>query len=251
VSTESLPTNRVDQTDFFVRQQYVDFLNREPDPGGLAYWMNQIANCGNDVNCINSRRVGVSAAFFIENEFQQTGGFVYLLYKASFNRRLSFAEFQSDRSRLQAGPNLEALKQSLVSDFVTRPAFKSTYDQLGSVAYVDALFANAGVVPTPEERAALVIGLLTGRETRATVLLKVAENQPFAQKEYNSAFVLMQYFGYLRRDPDLGGFLFWLDVLNNKEPNNYRGMVCAFITSREYQLRFGAIATRSNADCSQ
>jgi len=143
------------------------------------------------------------------------------------------------------------LKQSLVNEFVTRPAFKSTYDQLGSVAYVDALFANAGVVPTPEERAALVIGLLTARETRATVLLKVAENQPFAQKEYNSAFVLMQYFGYLRRDPDLGGFLFWLDVLNNKEPNNYRGMVCAFITSREYQLRFGAVATRSNADCSQ
>jgi hypothetical protein len=81
------------------------------------------------------------------------------------------------------------------------------------------------------------------------VLLFIAENQAFAQKEFNAAFVLTQYFGYLRRDPDEGGYLFWLDVLNNRQPNNYVGMVCAFITSREYQLRFGSTVPRTNADC--
>lgn len=61
----------------------------------------------------------------------------------------------------------------------------------------------------------------------------------------------MQYFGYLRRDPDQGGYDFWLNVLENREPNNYRGMVCSFITSAEYQQRFGNTVTRINQDCSQ
>jgi len=69
--------------------------------------------------------------------------------------------------------------------------------------------------------------------------------------QYNPAFVLMQYFGYLRRDVDRDGYDFWLDVINNREPNNYHGMVCSFITSTEYQLRFGSVVTRSNADCGQ
>jgi len=69
--------------------------------------------------------------------------------------------------------------------------------------------------------------------------------------QYNPAFVLMQYFGYLRRNVDQNGFDFWLDVVNNREPNNYRAMVCAFLTSQEYQLRFGSEVTRSNADCGQ
>jgi hypothetical protein len=69
--------------------------------------------------------------------------------------------------------------------------------------------------------------------------------------QYNPAFVLMQYFGYLRRNVDQGGYDFWVDIVNNQQPNNYHGMVCAFITSTEYQLRFGSVVTRSNADCGQ
>jgi hypothetical protein len=61
----------------------------------------------------------------------------------------------------------------------------------------------------------------------------------------------MQYFGYLRRDPEEGGYLFWLDVLNNREANNYRSMVCAFLTSTEYQLRFAPVVSRTNAECGQ
>jgi hypothetical protein len=61
----------------------------------------------------------------------------------------------------------------------------------------------------------------------------------------------MEYFGYLRRDLDPGGYDFWLNVLNNREPNNYRGMVCAFITSAEYQLRFSLLVTHTNAECAQ
>ena len=77
----------------------------------------------------------------------------------------------------------------------------------------------------------------------------VADDSVFAPAEYNNAFVLMQYFGYLRRNPDQGGYDFWLNVLNNRVPNNYRAMVCAFITSTEYQVRFGSLVTHANSEC--
>ena len=66
-----------------------------------------------------------------------------------------------------------------------------------------------------------------------------------------TAFGLMQYFGYLRRNPEQEGYDFWLNVLNNRGPNNFQGMICAFLTSAEYQNRFGSAVTRTNADCGQ
>ncbi len=96
--------------------------------------------------------------------------------------------------------------------------------------------------------------MTTSGKTRAQVLLAVIEISEFKTREYNPSFVLMEYFGYLRRDPDQGGYDFWLNVLSNKLPNDpsgYRAMVCAFITSAEYQMRFGTSITRTNRDCSQ
>ena len=90
--------------------------------------------------------------------------------------------------------------------------------------------------------------LNTGAQDRGTVLKTVAENQLFRQREYNAAFVTMQYFGYLRRSPEQAGYDFWLGVLNS-QPNNFRGMVCSFLTSAEYQLRFSPVVTTSNVDC--
>jgi len=86
-------------------------------------------------------------------------------------------------------------------------------------------------------------------DSRARTVRKLIEYDEFESAEYNSAFVLAQYFNYLRREPEDGGYQFWLNVLNNREPNNYLSMVCAFITSREYQERFGSIVTYTNSDC--
>ena len=111
---------------------------------------------------------------------------------------------------------------------------------------MNALYANAGVVPPQAERAALVTALDAATETRASVLLDVMANATFRQQEQNSAFVLMQYFGYLRRDPDSGpdsdlsGYHFWLGKLNAFNGNYQQAeMVKAFITSGEYRARFG------------
>jgi hypothetical protein len=251
-------TNPVDNAQFFVREHYYDFLSRLPDQGGLDYWSSQITGCG-DPACVNSRRSGVSAAYFVELEFQQTGYVVYRIYRAALgpspsspNRaNISYQQFMPDRSQLVAGPQLPQSTLDFANRFVQRAEFLSKYRNNGTNSqFVNALFDTAGLTPFTAERQQAINAMNNGR-TRAQVLLDVIEIPEFKTREYNSAFVLMQYFGYLRRDPDQGGYDFWLDVLNNRVPGNFLGMVCAFITSAEYQQRFSPVVTRGNNVCAQ
>lgn len=211
------------------------------------------------MQCIHNQRVGVSAAFYIELEFQQTGSVIYRLYRAAFGTtandptraNISYSEFSADRPLLVAGPQLQQSTQNFVNQFVQRSAFKSIYpDSMSNTDFVNNLYNNAGLVPYTSERQAQVAAMTNSGKSRAQVLLDVIEIGEFKTREFPRAFVLMQYFGYLHRDAESGGYGFWLDVLNRlPAPNNFRNMVCAFLTSDEYQLRFGSTVTRHNADC--
>ena len=243
-------TNNIDRPDFFVRQQYRDFLGREPDTAGQSYWTNEITRCALEGNCARARRIGVSAAFFVEAEFQDTGYFVYRLYRASLGRRPTYSEFTNDRELVVGGASLELLRQAFANDWTQRAAFLQEFPLTQTNAqFVNKLFDNAGLTGFAAERQSEINAMNNAGRTRAQVLRNVIELNTFRQREYNAAFVLMQYFGYLRREIDQAGYDFWLDVVTNREPGNYRGMVCAFITSGEYQLRFGANITRSNSEC--
>ena len=247
---EVQPLNPLDDINYFVRQQYLDFLGRESDEEGLAYWTKQITQCGADKACINGKRVEVSAAFFMEPEFQQTGSFVYRLYEASYGARPTYAQFTSDRAKVVGGQNLEAKKAALSDEFVKRAEFQAAYpDSMSNADFVKKLFDTAQLKPYVAERQARIVELNLRTLTRSQALRDVAEFAEFKQREYNASFVLMQYFGYLRRDPEEEGYQFWLNVLNNRDPNNYKGMVCSFITSAEYQKRFGPFVTHSNSEC--
>ncbi len=129
-------------------------------------------------------------------------------------------------------PNvINANKQAFVNQFVTRFEFRAIYDGLNNTQYVDKLFQTTGVTPTAGERQALIDGLGNGSETRASVLFKVVDGtttitdgalvfntnygKAFYDNLFNAAFVQMEYFGYLLRDPDEGGFTFWLGKLNH------------------------------------
>ena len=197
----------------------------------------------------------MSAAFFMEQEFQRTGSFIYRLYKGSLGRQLSYAEFSADRGLEVEGPNLEATKAAIAKPFVLPPEFVAMYrDHSSAGSFVDAVLRtiNSSGVDLSDLRPELIEKYNSGanlNESRALVVRELAENTTFAQAVYNRSFVLMEYFGYLRRDPDAGGYAFWLNVIDNREPGNYRGMVCSFITSSEYQRRFSSVVTRSNADC--
>jgi uncharacterized protein (TIGR03118 family) len=417
---DSVPsaTNPIDDPAFFVRQQYLDFLNREPDQSGATFWTNQITSCGSDATCIAQKRINTSGAFFLSNEFQNTGMVVLLANKAAFGpsafglpSSVPYGEFERGDQALQKDlvfgqPNfdsqLDANKQAYFADFVNRPDFKDRYDNLTNAQYVDALLANEGLSPSdftvnlsnsqevpptnpttsggaarprsfgtarfqinaaetainmtatisnidvngtqtadtndnliaahihagasvqpgvnggvvwgffgspfndnnPDDhvltptaggvggtftdkwdspegngttlaaqlpniragrayinfhttqygggeirgnfpatqvfRDSLVSSLNAATDTRAIVLRKIAESVDATNFEFNRAFVIMQYFGYLRRDADVAGFNFWLNKLNSFGGNfTTAEMVKAFITSSEYRQRFG------------
>ncbi len=252
--------NPLDEARFFARQHYLDFLNREPDQGGWDYWTAQITDCGNDALCIHQRRIGVSGAFFVELEFQRTGYVVYRMHRAAFGNeanaptlaKLTFEQFMADRPLIVDGPGLPQSTIDFANAFVQRQSFLTEYPLSQTNAqFVNKVFDTAGLTPYATERQQQIDAMTNNGKTRAQVLLDVIEIVEFKDREYNRSFVLMEYFGYLRRGVDLGGYNFWLNVLNNQEPNNYRGMICSFITSEEYQQRFGTLVTRTNADCAQ
>jgi uncharacterized protein (TIGR03118 family) len=412
-------TNPIDDTAFFVRQHYLDFLNREPDPSGYAFWQNEINSCGGNAQCVEVKRINVSAAFFLSIEFQGSGVAAYLTHRAAFGPNTSgspaavlYGNFMHDLEELNNGvvfgqpgsdAKAEANKVAYYNEFVTRPEFVSKYPStLTNDQYVDNLLASAGLSPSdfvvnltnsqevppshptttssarrdssygtahfvfnggstaltmtatinnldftgsqtadtndnvtnahihagpsvqpgvngpvvwgfigtpfndnnpndavvtpfvtgvganvsgkwdaPEGngttlaaqldnirngrayinfhtsqfgggeirgdfpatqafRDALVAGLNGATETRATVLRKVSESSFLKTREFNIAFVTMEYFGYLRRDPEVGGFNFWLGKLNSFGGDYVQSeMVKAFISSSEYRQRFG------------
>ena len=254
--------NPLETARFFVRQQYADFLAREPDAAGWDYWTGQIAACGADLACARQRRVAVSNAFFFEQEYQQTGAFVYRLYKAAFGvnagYRPSYPQFVGDVARLAGG----STKLALANDFSSRLDFLEAYPaRMAPAEFVDALIRNAqngSGVNLNGQRGTLLS--LYEQGGRALVLRELVDeragnpvaNQPLVDAEYNRAVVLTQYFGYLRRETDAGGYQFWLALLNRyplRSPLGQNSMVCAFITSAEYQQRFSATAPRGNSEC--
>ncbi len=413
-------TNPIDNTSFFVRQHYLDFLNREPDAAGQAFWENEINSCGAVAACIENKRINVSAAFFLSFEFQRTGYLAYLAHRTAFGANASgspapilYGNFERDVQALQKGyvfgaagadAVLEANKVAYFNEFVTRPEFVQKYPStLTNEQYVDNLLASAGLSPSqvrlfvvsltngqevppavpttttgaarpassgtarfqfndaqtalsftatisnidvggqtadtnddliaahihagpsvapgvngpvvwgffgspfndnnpndqvffptsggvggtfrgkwdaPEGNGTTLAAQLTnlregrayinfhtkqftggeirgnfpaadafrnqlvaainGGATRAQILRMISESEELNTREFNAAFVTMEYFGYLRRDPDTAGFNFWLNKLNSFNGNFIAAeMVKAFISSSEYRQRFG------------
>jgi photosystem II stability/assembly factor-like uncharacterized protein len=256
-------------TAFFVRQHYHDFLNREPDAGGLAFWMNEIDSCST-AECREVKKINVSAAFFLSIEFQETGYLAYRTYRAAYGQTTSpnvavpvpiirFNEFLPDSQRIGLGvqvgignweQQLENNKVAYFQEFVQRQRFITAFPlALTPAQFVDGLNQNSGGVLSQSERDQLVAELTsapTVTQGRASVLRKVADDADMKNNESSRAFVLMQYYGYMRRNPDdpqdtdFRGWEFWLNKLNQFNGNFVDAeMVKAFITSGEYSDRFG------------
>jgi Metallo-peptidase family M12/Calx-beta domain/Reprolysin family propeptide/Bacterial pre-peptidase C-terminal domain len=236
-------TNPIDGVDFFVTQQYIDFLGRLPDTIGFQNWVATLNGCPNggfgEFDNPNCDRVHVSAGFFLSAEFQGRGYFAYRFYEVALARRPTYAEFVPDMALVGGpqSPESEVLsKAAYTVAWTQRAEFKSRYDGLSNAAYVDALEANAGVVLS--NKTALIAALNGGQTSRGQVLRDIVESQAVSDRFFNRAFVAMQYFGYLRRDPDTIGFQNWLNTLN-ADPNNFRHMIFGFLFSTEYRQRFG------------
>jgi Calx-beta domain-containing protein/carboxypeptidase family protein/beta-propeller repeat-containing protein len=278
-------TNPLDNADarFFVRQHYLDFLNRIPDQGGFDFWSASISSCGNDPVCLHARRVGVSNAFFFELEYQQTGSYVQRLYRAAYGNNQpspntetdanfpneekkmpNYAVFSVDRAAVVGGGDLPQKQLDLANTFVARPEFISRYPASLATAgqFVDAVLGtiqtDLGVNLSGERNNLISLYNSLGR---GGVMYRIADdnvqtnpvnNRGLIDAEYNRSFVLGEYFGYLRRNPDIGGFVFWLGQVNSgalRDVTKQHAMVCSFITSTEYQQRFSTIVTHNNTEC--
>ncbi len=224
---------RFDDVEDFVSQHYDDFLNRDPDPPGLNAWVNVINSCNGDTSQCD--RVHVSEGFFKSPEFQQRGYFVYRFYSVGLGRKPDYAEFVSDLANVSGfltSDQLEAAKLAFANDFTARSTIVTKYASLNNQNYVDGLLATAGV--TLSTRQSMIDGLNSNTLTRAQVLRQVAESDAVYQKYYNQAFVVMEYFGYLRRDPDVL-YLDWIKALDRGDDS--RAMVGGFVNSLEYRQR--------------
>lgn len=270
-------TNKIDEPEFLVRDHYADFLGRAGDQSGINFWTNEITSCGSNQQCLEVKRINVSASFFLSIEFQQTGYLVERIYKAAFGDTtgtstfngthqisvpiVRFNELLTDTQQIDQGvvvlqtgweQQLENNKQAFTAQFVNRARFVNGFPATMTPAqFVDKLFLNAGVTPSTSDRNAVIAEFGSATNTsdsaaRSRALRKVAENSTFAQQEFNRAFVLMQYMGYLRRnandtpDADYSGYDFWLTKLNQFNGNYINAeMVKAFLSSIEYRKRFG------------
>jgi alpha-tubulin suppressor-like RCC1 family protein len=271
------PANPIDITGAFVTQHYQDFLARQPDAAGLQFWMNNIDNCGFDSNCREVQRINTSASFFLSIEFQNNGYLVERFYKVAYGdaqgnstfggvHQLSvpnvrFNEFNQGTQQIGQGvivlasgweQRLETNKQAYALEFVQTARFINAFPtSLTPAQFVDQLNQRAGNVLSAGERTTAINIFGGAADTsnttaRAQVVRQVAEDTDLYNTEYNRAFVLAEYFGYLRRNPndapdaDYTGYDFWLTKLNQFNGNYINAeMVKAFLSSIEYRQRFG------------
>lgn len=261
-------SNPIDGPSFFVRQLYLDFLGREPEPATSNFFVSRLTACGSNDTCRDTQRVNVATAFFLSAEFHQTGYLIYLANKAAFGDLTSCVQVPLFYGQLlrdlqiinQDVPfgtpgweaQLAANQLAFFADFVLRPAFVFTYPTSQTPAqFVDNLYAKANVVPGSLERQAAIDEFGGASDTsdtaaRARALKRVTQNDTFNKNEFNRAFVFFEFAAFFRRDPDETDFNDKVNTLNSFN-GDFRaaGMINMFLGSNEYRDRFGVGAAPS------
>jgi hypothetical protein len=238
--------NPLTDSNFFVRQQYVDFLGRAPEQEGFEAWVRTLVNCQpGDKSCDD---VQVSSGFYRSQEFSGRGYFVYRLYDATLGRAPHYDEFMNGMSRLSeltATLSFDAAKAQLTRELMTRPEFASRYGGLEDSAraedFVTSLERASGVAVS--NHAQLVSDRRSGASKPEDTVRGFVETPEVHERFYIRGFVAMQYFGYLRREPEADGFKAWVDTitygLNGATPGDYRVLINGFVHAQEYRDRFG------------
>ena len=229
--------NPIDGVEFFIRQQYLDILNRQPDSVGLQNWINTLNPCPNggfgEPKTSDCDRLHVAAGFFQSDEFLNRGYWAFRFYMVSQNQRPTYAQFIPDMAQV-GGPKSpaeeEASKVAFADAFVQRPEFTARYGSLSGQALANALLQTAGLPSSTFT--------VTGNMTNAQILRGIVETPAVLDRFLTEGTVSIQYFGFLRRDPDTIGYQNNIDTLN-ADPGNLRHMIFIFIYSTEYRSRFG------------
>jgi lysophospholipase L1-like esterase len=261
--------------EFFVRQNYLDFLAREPDAEGWNTWPGVLNNCGPEKGFLGSPpdcdRAHVAHGFIASREFTDKGYNVYRMYEVALSRLPRYAEFVPDMAALGGAPDSQELEQNtrqFAESFTGRQEFTGKYADVSApgqaTLFIARLEQNAGVTlpdttttlpgqPPQYGRQELINKRQSGEFTLAQTLRAFVEQKIVYDKFFERGFVTMQYFGFLRRDPDLNdpnltGWTEWVFVFTNGgaqrgradiPPRDYHHLTFGFIYSEEYRKRFG------------
>ncbi len=230
----------IEDSDFFVQQQYIDFLSRFPEASGFQAWLKVLSDCNGDKACLfgpNGKRVLVSRGFYQSREFHEKGFLSHRFYAVSFGRLATYDEFVRDMRSLTGATDSETLakREAFAASWVQRGDFKAAFDSLSNAAFVDKLLQTGGV--TLSNRNQLVASLDNGSKTRAQVIREIVDSGEVQSKEFDPSFVAILYYGYLRRAPETTGYNNWLNYLRS-HPGDYNTMVWGFCESNEYVNRF-------------
>lgn len=237
--TANAATNPINTPQFFVRQQYIDFLGREPDTAGFNAFVTLLQNCpANDTRC---DRIAVASAFSRSAEYLTFKGYYsFRFYRAALGRRPTYQEFTQDLRRLTGATSEDVIARqaAFAEEFTQREEFRARYASLSNRDYVVRLYQTAGISLTSAEMDQIVATLDNNSRSRTQVLRDLVERRDFFDREFNNGFIATQYFGFLRRDPDEQGFQNFLRIINTN-PGDFRTVVLNFVNSVEYRLRFG------------
>jgi hypothetical protein len=261
---------------FFVRQNYLDFLNREPDVAGFTDWTNVLNNCGSQKGFLgapfNCDRAHVTNGFFGSTEHINRGYLIHRLYEIGMGRLPLYDEFMPDMAALSGFDIPPAVQQQNLSDylqeFTSRVEFQNRFQGalLPSQAaqLIQMLEQAAGVTlpPTattspgqPQQygRQELINLRAAGTFTVGQTLKAFVEQQAVYDKYFERGYVTVLYFAHLRRDPSLNdpnlvGWNEWVFVFTNGgaarnrpdiAPRDIHHLIFGFIYSEEYRRRFG------------
>ena len=175
----------------------------------------------------------MAAGFFQSDEFLNRGYWAFRFYMVSHNQRPTYVRFIPDMA-LVGGPKSpteeQASKAAFSDAFVQRPEFTARYGSLTGQPLANALLQTAGL---PSSTFTVAGGM-----TRGQILRGIVETAAVTNRFLTEGTVSIQYFGFLRRDPDLTGYQNNINTLN-ANPSNLRHMIFIFIYSSEYRARFG------------
>ena len=209
----------------FAMQQYRDFLGREGDAGGITFYTD-LLTAGTLV------RANVVENFFNSPEFSGTVSPIVRLYFATFLRIPDYGGLQFQVNAYRAGTPLTVI----ANNFSASPEFQARYGALSDAQYVVLLYQNVlGRTPVQGE-IDFHVARLTSGATRGEVMTGFSESPEYQANTFNEVYVTMMYVGMLRREPEQGGFDFWLNYMDTGNPGI--NLILGFLNAPEYRNRF-------------
>ncbi len=212
---------------FFVRQQYMDFLNRNPDPAGYNFWLFQL-------NSGQITRARLILGFYNSAEYQNYEAYVVRGY-TMLARRADLGGVLGWTQALKAG---QINRLMFVNALINSPEFQSRFGPLTNAAFVRCLYLSTlRREPDVGGWSAWTFYLNYGYLSRAQVAQYILESGESIARNANDVLVQSLYLRMLRRTGENSGFWGWLNWLAaGATPLD---IINGFLNSKEYKLRFG------------